>query len=83
MRDFRFSLRNLSVPLGARLRWRFHDRTPHNVTVASGPFGFASQNHARGRSTGQRLTRSGRYRLFCSLHPVQMTQTVLVRGRRR
>ena len=79
VRNFRFSLRNLSVPLGALVRWRFADRAAHNVTVASGPYGFASQNHGRGATARQRLTRAGRYRLFCSLHPVQMTETIVVR----
>jgi plastocyanin len=82
VKRFRFSRRELSIPLGARLRWRFGDGVPHNVTVANGPLGFASQNHRRGGRFYQRFRKAGRYNLFCSLHPVQMTQTVVVRRRR-
>jgi plastocyanin len=70
---------NLSVPLGARVRWLFRDKASHNVTLANGPRGFASQNHRRGRTYNQRLRRPGVYRLFCSLHPTRMTQIVTVR----
>jgi len=41
----------------------------HDVTVASGPRGFSD----RGRFT-QALDTPGTYELFCSLHPVSMTQ---------
>ncbi|MFL5869052.1 MAG: hypothetical protein ACJ766_18265 [Thermoleophilaceae bacterium] len=73
---------NLSVPLGARVRWHFRDRASHNVTLADGPRGFASQNERRGHGFSKRLRRPGVYRIFCSLHPVRMTQTIVVRRRR-
>jgi plastocyanin len=75
----RFSLRNLSLPAGATLRWRFEGRERHNVTFANGPSAFASTNLRKGRAFAQRLTRPGTYRLFCSLHPVTMQQVVVVR----
>lgn len=71
---------NLSVPAGTTLRWRFADTTRHDVTVADGPFGFSSQPLNRGLSYSRRLSRPGVYKLFCSLHPVAMTQRVVVRG---
>ena len=81
VRRFAYRFPNLSVPLGATLRWRFLDREPHNVTLANGPLGFASLNLARGRTFSQRLTRPGTYKLFCSLHPTSMQQVVRVRRR--
>ena len=83
VRDFAFSLKNLAVPLGSSVSWRFHDRAPHNVTLASGPLGFSSYNLGRGRRYSRKLTRPGTYRLFCSLHPVSMSQSIVVRRRRR
>jgi plastocyanin len=76
---WRFDAPRLSVPAGATVRWRFGDPVLHNVTVADGPAGFASFNLREGRSFAQRLTRRGTYRLFCSLHPVEMQQVVTVR----
>lgn len=81
VRDFSFNLRNISVPLGARVRWRFFDRASHNVSLANGPLGFASRNTHRGGSYSRTFTKPGTYRLFCTLHPVEMTQNVVVRPR--
>jgi len=46
--------------------------------VASGPAGFASPSRAHG-SFSYRFSRPGTYRLFCSLHPTEMTEIVTVR----
>jgi len=78
-RDRSFSLRNLSIPLGGRVRWRSLDRGYHDVTVASGPLGFASYWLRQGERFGHRFGKPGTYRLFCSLHPIDMAQTVEVR----
>jgi hypothetical protein len=77
--DFRYGHQRLSVRRGTTFRWRFLGRARHDVTLASGPVGFASQSRASG-SFSFRFTRPGTYRLFCSLHPTQMTQIVTVRG---
>jgi hypothetical protein len=96
--DFFFSRRNVVLDRGSTLNWRVgRDRdcegglgvgnrpgcTLHNVTVASGPRGFSSTNLNDGRVYSRRLTRPGKYRIFCALHPVDMTQTVTVRRNRR
>jgi hypothetical protein len=76
------SVRNLSVALGGVVRWRFRDPYGyHDVTLANGPVGFASRWSARGQSYVRRFETPGTYRLFCSLHPVDMTQVVTVRPR--
>jgi plastocyanin len=79
IRKFAFSRRNIALRKGARLTWRFQDgRTIHNVTLASGPIGFGSDNQDQGSYT-QRFTKRGTYRIFCALHPVAMTESVVVK----
>jgi plastocyanin len=79
LRNLGFSRPNLSVPRGATVRWRFKDDGLHDVTVASGPRGFSSPHQAAGATFEQQLRVPGTYRLFCSLHPVRMTERVVVR----
>jgi plastocyanin len=80
VRNAVFTPRKLSVPSGAIVRWRFGDPVQHDVTLASGPRAFASAYTTRG-TYKKRLTVPGRYRIFCSLHPVTMSQTIEVRSR--
>ena len=75
-----YGIRNLSVPLGGEVRWEFRGRDGyHDVTLASGPVGFASRWSLRGQTYSRRFDVAGDYRIFCSLHPVAMTQRVTVR----
>ena len=69
----------LSVPSGATIRWRFEDPIRHDVTLAGGPRAFASYYLFHGATYSKRLTTPGEYRVFCSLHPVTMAQTIEVR----
>jgi plastocyanin len=78
VRGVRFRPRRLSVPSGAKVRWRFRDPILHDVTLASGPRAFASAYKRRG-AYAKRLAVPGEYRIFCSLHPVTMSQTIDVR----
>ena len=79
VRNFSFSRPNLSVAPGTTVRWAFQDPVLHDVTLASGPQGFSSPHHLTGGRFEQRLTRPGTYKLFCSLHPVLMTERIVVR----
>jgi plastocyanin len=83
VRDFTFSRPNVVVNPGATVRWRFDPSTLHNLTVADGPRGFASLNLSDGRSYRKKLTKPGTYKVFCALHPVDMTGTIKVRRPRR
>ena len=76
-----FAPRNLSVAAGANVTWRFSAAGLHDVTLASGPRGFASRWNTTGASFSRRLTVPGEYRLFCSLHPIAMNGLVEVRAR--
>ena len=75
-----FSKTNVQIKPGQSLKWRFPSSAElHNVTLANGPEGFASDNLDRGRTFEARFTRPGSYKFFCALHPVQMTQRVEVK----
>ena len=78
-----FSRKNVSVAAGSTLRWKFTGKLLHNVTVADGPRGFSSAHLDQGREYKAKLRTPGTYKLFCALHPVQMTETIKVRSAKR
>lgn len=81
--DSFFTRPNVSVAAGSTLRWKFNGKLLHNVTVADGPRGFSSAHLDQGRVYKAKLRTPGTYKLFCALHPVQMTETIKVRSRKR
>jgi plastocyanin len=77
-----YSIRNLSIARGGLVSWRFLDGSDlHDVTLANGPIGFASRWSGRGDTFSRRFDVPGTYRLYCSLHPIDMTQVLEVRRR--
>ena len=78
MGDFAYGAARVSIRRGATFKWRFAGPSRHDVTLASGPVGFASPSRSHG-AFRHRFTRRGVYKLFCSLHPTEMTQIVTVR----
>jgi plastocyanin len=76
--DFQFGAQRVTVKRGSTFRWMFRGPSRHDVTLASGPEGFASPSRSHG-SFSFRFRQPGTYRLFCSLHPTQMTEIVTVR----
>jgi plastocyanin len=76
--DFAYGAPRVTIRRGSTFRWTFAGPSRHDVTLANGPVGFASPSRARG-SFSHRFAEPGTYRLFCSLHPTQMTQVVTVR----
>ena len=83
MGDSFFSRKNVSVAAGSTLKWKFNGQLLHNVTVADGPRGFSSAHLDQGRVYKAKLRAPGTYKLFCALHPVQMTETIKVRSAKR
>jgi plastocyanin len=83
VRRFAFSPANLSIAAGGVVRWKFLDPGQHDVTVVTGPRGFAAEYSDRGSRFAQRLAIPGEYRLYCSLHPTVMSQYIRVRPARR
>jgi plastocyanin len=81
--DLFFKRPNVALRAGGTLTWRFRGPTVHNVTLANGPRGFSSPNLSMGRIYRKKLSVPGTYQLFCGLHPVDMTATIKVKGRRK
>ena len=52
------------------------------MTLANGPRGFSSVNLDGGRKYNFHFKTPGTYRIFCALHPIEMTETVTVRKRK-
>lgn len=74
-----FSEPNVRITPGTTLNYKFASQNElHNVTLANGPLGIGSDDERRGVVYSQKFDRSGTYRLFCGLHPVQMAQKVVV-----
>jgi hypothetical protein len=75
---FSFNPPLVSIPRGAALTWRFRDSSIHDATLVRGPRGFATAT-VRNRNQRYQFTVPGEYRLYCSIHPVLMSQVVKVR----
>jgi len=81
-----FDRPNVRVNRGGKVTWEFEGQELHNVTLANGPIGFASPNldvepDGEPRTFQRRFTRNGKYKIFCALHPVQMTERIVVEGK--
>jgi plastocyanin len=82
--DRYFKRPNVRVKPGAELAWRFSGYELHNLTLANGPVGIASPNLDRGRVFSVEFDEKGTYRFFCGLHPVHMSERVVVgKGNRK
>ncbi len=77
--DYSFGVGRAAVKRGTTFTWRFIGSVSHNVTLVNGPIGFSSPSLGRGALWSYRFTRAGVYQLFCSLHPVAMTEIVTVK----
>ncbi|MCE3266952.1 MAG: hypothetical protein K0S15_1661 [Solirubrobacterales bacterium] len=78
-----FDKKNLRVAKGSKLKYRFSSGELHNLTLANGPLGIGSDNLNGNRIYTQKFTRPGTYNFFCGLHPVQMSQHVVVKGKKK
>jgi plastocyanin len=81
--DRAFSKRNVRIKRGTSLGWEFNGAELHNLTLANGPVGIASDNLDQGRRFSWRFYKTGTYRFFCTLHPVQMQQRVVVKRKKK
>jgi len=78
-----FNKPNIRVERGDVLKWRFSGVELHNLTLANGPLGIGTDNLDINRVYKERFNRPGTYRFFCSLHPVQMSQRVIVSKKKK
>ena len=78
-----FSQPNIEVKKGAEIKWDFLGSELHNVTLADGPVGFGSPNLNGERDYSRKMNKAGTYKLFCALHPVDMQERVIVKGKKK
>lgn len=78
VKDRLFDRPNLEIKQGSSLTYAFNGNELHNLTLANGPLGIGTDNLDGNRTFTQKFDRPGTYRFFCGLHPVQMTQRVIV-----
>jgi plastocyanin len=78
-----FSRPNVQVKVKKGLTWQFSGNELHNITLANGPAGIASENLDGNRTFWSQLPKKGTYNFFCSLHPVQMHQRIVVKGKKK
>lgn len=74
----RFSPGNISIKAGSSVTWNFRDKDLHDATLAVGPRGFSSPP-MWGGTFKQRFDVPGTYKIYCSLHPIEMQQVLTVR----
>jgi plastocyanin len=83
VKDRFFDKPNLELRKGASLTYMFSGTELHNLTLANGPLGIGSDNLNDNRPFTQKFTRTGTYNFFCGLHPVQMSQRVVVKKKKK
>ena len=78
-----FANPNVELKVKKGLSWKFDGNELHNITLANGPAGIASQNLNGGRTFWAHFPKKGTYNFFCSLHPVSMHERVVVKGKKK
>jgi plastocyanin len=69
----------VTVSRGDTVRWRWTGRNPHNVQVQRGPRRAKFQSKVKRSGTYSRaLSKSGTYRIVCSIHAPDMRMTLVV-----
>jgi plastocyanin len=78
-----FAPGTLTVKTGdkVRFKWEEFGFEAHDVNVRKGPAKFHSPLQAGGTWSTKKLTKAGKYSLFCSQHPEEMTMTLKVKRR--
>jgi plastocyanin len=79
-----FAPGSLAVKQGDKVRfvWEEFSFEAHDVNVRKGPAKFSSPLQAGGTWTTKKLKKPGKYVLFCSQHPEEMTMTLKVKKKR-
>jgi plastocyanin len=71
----------LTVKKGDRVRFKWDEFLfdVHDVNVKKGPVKFHSPLQSGGSWTTKKLTKPGKYSLFCSQHPTEMRMALTVK----
>lgn len=78
--SYRFAPATIQVPPGTTVTWTNRDNFSHSVEVIDGGLTPAPVIVRPGETTQLTFDRSGTYPYRCSLHPRDMTGTVIVAG---
>ncbi|BDU20615.1 cupredoxin family copper-binding protein [Dyella sp. GSA-30] len=76
IRNFGFSPKSVTVPVGTRIVWTNHDEEPHVVTSAGTGF-VSSKALDTSDSYAVTFSKPGTYTYYCSIHPM-MVGTIIV-----
>lgn len=70
-----------TVAKGTKVRFKWVGVNPHNVTLKRGPIpSFASGTTSRrGVNFAKRFNKAGTYKLFCTIHPLEMKLKLVVK----
>ena len=75
VKDFLFTPKELTVPVGTTVKWVNTDDIPHNVVDKDKS--FRSKPFDTNETSSFTFAKAGTFNYFCSLHP-QMVGTVIV-----
>ncbi len=80
VKDNFYSPKSLSVSRGTRVKWVWANASTsnrHDVAVRSGPVKFRSSKMRSG-SFSRKMSKSGTYKIYCTIHPSEMKMTLKV-----
>lgn len=75
--DFSFAPEVTTVDVGQTVTWTNQGQADHTV---KGPDFFSAKALGHGQKFSHRFRRPGRFAYLCTLHPMQMRGTVVVRA---
>jgi plastocyanin len=78
MGDSFFKPKTLKISKGTRVTWNWAGVLKHNVRVFSGPSMFHSTTKVTGSYT-HLFGKKGKYVMYCTLHPIKMRMTIIVK----
>lgn len=77
VKDDTFAPKSVSISKGSTVKWNWKGKSPHDVTVTSGPAKFHSKTQKKG-SFARKFAKTGTYKIICTIHAPGMKMTVKV-----
>jgi plastocyanin len=78
IKDFMFTPRNLTIPVGSKITWINKDEEPHKVSEVNSS--FISKPLDTDDGFTYEFKTPGKYEYFCTVHP-RMTGTIIVENK--
>jgi amicyanin len=76
--NFKFTPKELTIPVGATVTWVNGDDVPHTVTAKGAQPAFDSKALDTDQTYSFKFTKPGTYKYYCKVH-THMTGTVIVK----